>query len=201
MNPKISILIPIHDMENGAYFLWRNINSILSQSFKDYEIVISKEPGTAAHNLNEGIKKCRSEFIKILLLDDYFAHEDALKIIVESFGLKYNWLVTGCTHQKIEGKRENPHMPKYSSDLYTGNNTIGAPSVLAFRRDGALFFDESLVWLVDCDLYTRYYDAYGEPRIVQDVNVVIGIGDHQMTNKIPDDLKAKEREIMIQKYG
>lgn len=199
--PKVSILIPIHDMENGAFFLWRNINSIMSQSFKDYEIVITKEPGTAAHNLNEGIKKCRGEIVKILLLDDYFAHKDALRTIVERFGLKYKWLVTGCFHEGEDGKRVNPHRAKYSPDLYTGNNTIGAPSVLAFQRAGALFFDETLTWLVDCDLYTRYYDTYGEPRVVEDMNVVIGLGPHQMTHKISDFTKDKEHAHMIRKYG
>lgn len=199
--PKVSILIPVHDMEEGAFFLWRNINSIMSQTFQDYEIVITKEPGTAAHNINAGIKKCKGEIIKILLLDDYFAHNDALRVIVESFGLKYNWLVTGCIHEGSDGKRINKHKAKYSPDLYTGNNTIGAPSVLAFTRAGALLFDENLVWLVDCDLYTRYYDTYGEPRVVDDINVVIGLGEHQMTHKISDYMKDKETHLMINKYG
>lgn len=199
--PKISCLIPIHDMENGAYFLWRNINSILSQSFKDYEIVISKEVGNAAHNMNEGMKRCRGEIIKILLLDDYFAHDDALQIIVDSFGLKYQWLATGCTHQEIGGPRINPHLAKWNQDTHRGNNGIGAPSVLAFRKEGMLLFDESLVWLVDCDLYTRYYQQYGLPRIVDDINVVNGLGSHQMTHKIADEVKEREGLIMTQRYG
>lgn len=199
--PKVSVLIPVHDMENGAFFLWRNINSILSQSLTDYEIIITKAGGTAAHNINEGIKKCRGEFIKILLLDDYFAHDDALKVIVESFGLKYQWLVTGCVHQGEDKKRINPHLPIYTDDIHTGNNQIGAPSVLAFRRDGALFFDETLRWLVDCDLYKRYHKTFGEPRELRDINVVIGLGDHQMTHKIPDEIKQQEAEIMTKRYG
>ncbi len=51
----ISIILPIHDMKNGAYFLWRAVNSIMSQTYKDYEIIITKE-GRMAENTNAGIK-------------------------------------------------------------------------------------------------------------------------------------------------
>ncbi len=43
-------------MLNGEFFLWRAVNSVMEQTFKDYEIVIVRE-GTMPVNTNAGIKK------------------------------------------------------------------------------------------------------------------------------------------------
>ena len=63
---KISIVIPVSKkMKNGDYFLKRCLKSIKSQTFKDYEIVMT-EKGNASHNTNEGIKQAKGDYIKIL---------------------------------------------------------------------------------------------------------------------------------------
>ena len=67
-------------MKDGEYFLWRLIQSVMSQTYKDYEIVIVQE-GTMPQNTNAGMRKATGELIKILYLDDYFAHDNALKKI------------------------------------------------------------------------------------------------------------------------
>lgn len=200
MKPKVSIIVPIHDMENGAFFLWRNINSIMSQTFKDYEIVITKE-GSATENKNVAMHKARGELIKFLDLDDYFAHPDALKLIVDNFRDEDRWLVTGCLHDKGDGVVGWPHFPQYADDIYTGNNLIGGPPVLTLRRQACLFFDPDLVWLFDVDLYKRYYDAYGEPKILNDLNVVMGLHPGQMTNTIPPARKLEEIKLLMKRYG
>ena len=66
----ISIVIPYHDMHNGAFFLKRAIDSIMIQNYKDYEIILVKE-GRMAENTNAGIKKAKGNIIKILFMDDY----------------------------------------------------------------------------------------------------------------------------------
>src|SRR3990167_4224394 len=91
--PKVSIIIPIHDMKNGAFFLWRAINSIMEQTFKDYEIIITKE-GKMAENTNAGIEKARGELIKILYLDDYFTDKLALEEMVKNFIGCLMWICT-----------------------------------------------------------------------------------------------------------
>ncbi len=206
VNPYLSIVIPIHaGMKNGDYFLWRSIQSIMNQSFKDYEIVIVQE-GKMAENTNAGIRKAQGEIIKILFLDDYLAHKDALQVIVENFKDEDMWLATGCLHQRT-GARDfyedphSPHYPTYSEDIHTGNNTIGSPSVVAFRSGLDLFFDEELSFLLDCDLYKRLHEAYGEPRLVNDLNVVIGLHDGQTSNTMPDSEKLEEFNYVISKHA
>lgn len=196
----ISVIVPIHDMANGPFFLWRCINSILSQTYKNYEIIITKE-GLMAKNTNAGIKKAKGDIIKILYMDDYLAHPDSLQRIFENW--EGGWLVTGCEHD--DGKtRGNPHLPTWNTDIYKGNNTIGSPSVLAFEKElwsgETMYFDENLSWTLDCDLYQRLYKRYGPPTILNDINVVIGLGEHQTTHQLSDQQKQQEVIYTTQKH-
>ncbi len=194
--PKISVCIPIYDMKNIDAFLCRLMNSLAIQKFRDFEIVITKD-GAMAENTNSAIKKAKGEIIKILYMDDYLAHENSLQEIVDNF--KGGWLVTGCEHDTGSGKRFNPHYPTFRHNDV--DNMIGSPSVLAFENKEPLLFDETMTWLLDYDLYKRLYVRYGPPIIVNGLNVVIGIGEHQATNLLSDELKLKEREYINKKYG
>lgn len=196
--PKLSIIVPIHDMENGDRFLWRSMNMLAYQTFQDFEIIITKE-GRMAENTNTGIKRARGEFIKILYLDDYLAGIDSLQKIVDSFGKDDMWLATGCWHDAGDGKYRDAHVPTWNDEMSTGKNTIGSPSVITLRNEGRLLFDENLSWLLDADLYTRYYHKYGKPKLINDLNVVIGVGAHQMTHKLTDEEKLSEHEYINKK--
>lgn len=197
--------MPIHaKMENGEFFLWRLTQSLMKQTFKDYELVIVQE-GKMAHNSNAGIKKATGELVKILYLDDYFAHDNALQVIVDNFSATDQWLATGCLHQSTEDgfyeDPHSPHYPEYTKDIHTGNNRIGSPSVITIRNQGAMLFDEKLSFLLDCDLYKRYYATYGPPKLINDLNVVIGVGAHQTSSQISRAELQKEFNYMSQKYA
>ncbi len=129
--PKISIVIPIHDMKNGDKFLWRAVNSIMEQTFKDYEIIITKE-GSMPVNTNAGIKKAAGQLVKILYMDDWLAHPSALQDIVDNFEFDDEWMITGVD--------TNPS-PYWTDDIYVGNNHLGSPSALTFRNREPLLFD------------------------------------------------------------
>lgn len=189
--PKISIVIPIHDMDNGAFFLWRAINSIMEQTFKDYEIIITRE-GKMAENTNAGIKKAKGEVVKILYLDDYFATEDVLQMIADNFTDDIYWMIIGCS--------TNPQ-PFWTDDIETGNNKLGSPSCLAMRNMGPfMLFDEKLSWLLDVDLYKRLNGKLGKPKIMSGVHINIGVHDGQMTNIMTDDYKLTEHKYVAEKY-
>ena len=191
-NPRISIVIPIHDMDDGEFFLWRCVNSIARQSFKDFEIVITKE-GKMAENTNAGIKRARGDIVKILFMDDYFSHENALSEIALAFeNPAVRWFITGTDN--------NPN-PEWTYDIETGNNRLGSPSALSFRNYEPLLFDECMSWMLDCDLYRRLYDRYGLPYIYPSVSVSIGIGPHQMTQKLTDFEKLQEQKLILEKHG
>ncbi len=192
----ISIVIPIHNMANKDFFLKRCLDSVEKQTFKDYEIVVVEE-GKFAENTNVGIRKARGDLIKFLLMDDYFYDENSLQQIADNF--KSGWMITGCVHD--DGILHAPHMPHWSPLIIQGGNSIGSPSVLTIENKEPLFFDESLSWLVDCDYYKRLYDRYGEPTILNKMNVIIGIHEGQMTHLISDEIKHKELLMMKEKYA
>ncbi len=201
----ISICIPIYEMHGrGEEMLRRCLNSIAKQTFKDYEVVVSNNSAGdwayllcneyakvryiynpirgMAINTNNAMKKAKGELIKVLYQDDYFAHENALQEIVDKFKPEDVWMITACSN--------NP------APFYSINNTLGSPSVLTMRNKLDMWFDESLTWVLDLDLYKRLYKKYGEPKILLDVNVVIGLGPHQVTNNLSLETKINEENFI-----
>jgi glycosyltransferase involved in cell wall biosynthesis len=220
--PKMSVAIPTHSMKDSPFFFRRCLDSLWNQSFQDFEIVITDNSDDdtiktiyewyrtgiryyrnpikgMAQNTNEAIRQSRGELIKILYMDDYMAHDDALGKIVKHFAGQ--WLVSGCTHIKMgERYTHQIHTPSYSQDIQTGNNTIGSPSVLTIKNENPLLFDEEMTWMLDVDYYKRMYDLYGEPAILKDINVVIGLHSGQATHTMGDERKLLEYNYMLQKY-
>ncbi len=231
---KISVVIPVHEMDNWKFFLDRCLSSIYSQNYGDYEVVISNdsiqadertiganhierwvaesryypytfvrrqlsEPKGMPTNSNRAIESARGELIKVIYMDDYLAHGNALQEIVDNFTKESAWLVTGCLHDDGTGPK-NYHAPSYNALLYTGVNTVGSPSVLTLRREGHLLFDTSLSFLLDCDLYKRLHDTYGPPVILNTPNVAIGLHRGQTTNIMSEQAKEAERLYLLEKY-
>ena len=188
---KISLVIPVHNMANKDFFLQRCLDSIEKQTFKDYEIVIVEE-GKFGENVNAGIRKAKGDLIKFLCMDDWLADEESLQRIVDTF--KDGWLISGCS--------DNPH-PFWTDNIWTGNNKLGSPSCLMIKNENKepIYFDETLQWMVDTDFYMKLYKRYGQPTILDEVNVGIGIHPGQMTHQIPDDVKIKELLIMKERYN
>lgn len=216
---KVSIVVPVWDgMENSIELTHRNLQSILYQNFRDYEIIVSDDSKGAgleaplkkypvkyykntwdrgmANNTNHAISRARGELVKILFQDDYFFDKDSLADMVKSLTPRFNWLATGCLHTANGEDLFNLHIPFYSES----ENTIGSPSVVLFRRSIKERFDPNFHWVLDLDLYKRLFRKYGLPKTLDKPCVVIGLHDGQMTNKLSDDLKFLEHQQLIKKY-
>jgi len=220
---KLSVAVPTHSMKDGDYFFRRLLDSLWNQSFQDFEIVVTDNSDDdmvericewyrtgikyyrnpikgMAQNTNEAIRRSHGELIKILYMDDFMAHDEALEKIVKHF--TGQWLVSGCTHLKMgERYTHQIHTPSYSPVICQGQNTIGSPSVLTIKNEDPILFDEKMTWMLDCDYYKRMYDLYGEPTLLKDINVVIGLHPNQMTNTMGEERKLQEFNYMIKRYG
>ena len=198
-NPKVSIVIPISDMKNGDYFLKRCLETVNGQNYKNFEILTPKE-GKVAYNLNCGIKQATGDIIKILCMDDYFGSPDSLGEIVYNWTKK--WLVSACVHHSSAGITDS-HMPGWNDEIHRGYNTIGGLSVISIQndKDDPLLFTEGLDWVVDVDFLKRAFLRYGLPKFLMSNNVVIGVGDHQLTRTLTEEQKQKEQFMMAEKYG
>jgi len=194
----ISLAIPYHQSPNSAFYLSRLLKSISEQSYKDIEVVLTSD-GQFAENHNAAIKKSNGEFIQMMQMDDYFAHPDALTNIVKGLENGATWQITACLHD-INGIIGNPHTPQWTDDIYTGNNRLGSVSTLSFRKDHQLLFQEPLTWVVDCDLYYRFYKKYGYPHINPDYGLVITERPDRLSNTISSVDKQKEMEYLISKF-
>lgn len=195
--PRLSICVPTHDIPERKAFLTRLTKSLEVQTFQDFEIVITDE-GKMAENTNAAIKKAKGDIIKILYMDDFLYSPNALQNLVDGF--EGGWLASGCVHTENGVDFYNAHFPEWNSDMAAGMNTIGSPSVIAFENDEPLLFDESLSYMLDCELYVRLYERYGPPTLLNTLDVAMGLGTHQTTNIMTEHEKLEEQHYVAAKH-
>lgn len=227
----LSVCIPTYEMNGlGRVFLKQSFDILMKQTFKDFDIVISDHSktnqikdlcdeykgkldinffknsehiGSSSANINNAIKKAEGRLIKILFQDDFLYSNNSLEDITNNFNLeKDNWLVTACEHSNDGVSFYRPFYPKYNNKIHLGHNTISSPSVLTIKNEHPLLFDENLIWLMDCDYYKRCHDKFGEPKILNKINVVNRTGTHQASNTLANNtLRDNEYKYILKKYG
>lgn len=224
---KISIAIPTYECYGrGWLYVSELLNSIIKQTYTDYEIVISDQSTdekiiktvkfysnfmdiklvdgrhvkrSNSPNANNAIKNCGGDIIKIMFMDDFFVSDNALSIIAERMKNKdKNWLINGCVHATSIHHLHTPMIPHYNDQIHLGRNTISSPSVLTIRNKN--YFDENLVLLMDCELYKRLYKTYGNPEIVNDFLICNRSHPDQLQNST-NHLLEPEKTYCIQLYG
>lgn len=230
MNNLISIPIPVYEMRgSGVKFLTISLDSLCEQTFKNFEVVISdhsedslildlcssysdrlkivysRNPvnrGSSSANLNNAILQCSGSIIKPLMQDEYLFAPDALEKIESTFNenLDRYWLVTGCAFGKRPGGIDGEIKPYYSDDIILGKNTIGSPSVLSFRNENVQFFNEDLLWMMDCEYYKRLHLEHGEPLIIEEALVFICQHKDQVSSIMDEGKKREEEEMLKNKY-
>ena len=231
---KISIAIPTWESyNNGEQFLDDLLRTIEIQTFKDFEVVISdhskddyllskikefedkfdikyyrneNDRGNGPANMNNAISECSGEIVKIMFQDDFFYDDEALeKIYYALSDSDRMWLLNGTNHTKDDGNSFYWDLyPKFNDDLLKGVNTISSPSVVSFKRQSEVIFDETLVYFIDIDYYYGMREKYGDPVFYNDI-LVTNRFPHE--NSISSNMKNKEEIILteseycIKKYG
>lgn len=227
----ISICIPTYEMGGkGPSFLAESFDILIKQTLTDFDIVISDnaEDGSIKKvcteyaerlpihyykhegakemcaNTNNAMQNATGSIIKILFMDDFLYDENSLKLIKDNFNLeKDHWLATACTHTKDGKTFLHTHYATYNNYIHYGKNTIGAPSVVAVKNENLVFFDSQFKFtLQDCDYYKNLYKKFGEPKIINDVGVVIRLHKNSVTNTQANaDAQLEEFRLMLKKHN
>jgi glycosyltransferase involved in cell wall biosynthesis len=230
MHPLVSICIPTYEMKGkGVEYLEHSFNLFSQQTYSNFEVVISdhsqtslieelcdkwsnklsikhyynnENRGISSFNINNALKKANGEVIKVLFQDDYLYDNMSLETqLVHLLGNHNPWLITACCHSKDGINIYNPFYPKYHDNIQYGENTISSPSVLMFKNEDIVYFDENLFWLMDVDYYKRLYDKFGLPSICNYITIVNREHKNQVSNTLAtEDIRKKELEYIIQKY-
>lgn len=217
-----SICVPTYEMSGyGPEMLKGFFENLKSQTVQDFEIVISDQSenletykiceeysnihtikyiknfyanGRSAHNLNTCIDSSVGKIIKVMFEDDYFLDVNALKKISEKYNHGFKWVMNSFTHTKDDKNFFNPMIPKLNDNLLDGVNTMGNPSNLSFLRSHKQYFDEDLLYIVDCEFYYRMNLLYGNFGLVDDILVAIRYHENSATFN-PEFVSKKDVEI------
>jgi hypothetical protein len=79
-------------------------------------------------------------------------------------------------------------VPRWNDLIYKGINTISSPSVLSFRKNTNVFFDENLVMLMDCEIYYNFYKKYGLPTILPETLITNRIHQNQISSNYKSNI-------------
>jgi glycosyltransferase involved in cell wall biosynthesis len=230
MTPKVSICIPTWEQKGfGVKYLSKLLDTVKSQTYKDLEVVISdhsinddilnlvknyskdllinyvrnhEKLGNSPFNTNNSIINSKGEIIKVMFQDDFFFDNNALEIIISKFNDNVMWVVNGCNHTDSDNtKYWNYMIPRWNDSMYRGVNTISSPSVLSFRRDVNIRFDDNLVMLMDCEIYHNFYTNYGLPVIVTETLVTNRLHNNQISTNyklnINDEINYVKKKYNI----
>jgi glycosyltransferase involved in cell wall biosynthesis len=219
---KISVVIPTYEAYGaGVAFLSRLLDSIMNQSFKDVEIIVSDHSGdnaianflenkpvvyvrnermrgSSSANLNNAIEHSSGDIIKPMFMDDYFHDANALSIIHDRFIGGASWVAVGVDVSDSTHHIKN-FIPKWNDRVVFGHNTISSPSAIAYLRCD-LKWDERLIWLMDCKFYRDLYDKFGLPAIEEQVLITNFLHSKQLTHTMGRERQKMEEDLIRKEY-
>lgn len=218
--PKISVIIPVYNCEK---YLREAIESVLNQTFKDFELIVIDDGSTdntkeiiedydltavfklnggTASALNAGIRHSRGEWIKWLSADDVL-YPDALQNLICNV---YDKNVIYFTDYDIinengeiigeflEQDRDMDQQRKDIKNYFFGNGSTSLIHKSVFEKCG--MFDDSLKHSEDYDFWMRCSLKFNvELRAIPIKTIKYRRHPEQLTNKVGGslDMEIKSR--------
>lgn len=163
--------------------------------------------GNSSANTNMAIKYALGEIIKPMFQDDMFYDINCLEKIVREYDRGNVWGAVGFNHisrnnEIYVGTRYKPQYPIYNDYLLEGKNTFGCPSVVYFKNDKN-FFDEELIWLMDCEMFHSLNKKYGLPKIIEEYLISVRIWESSVSARVRNDtsITIKEKNYVLSKHS
>ena len=236
MTPPIFISVCIPAYKNTVY-LKRVLDSIAGQTFRDFEVVVTDDSpddqvqalceqykaqfpleyvrnrpslGTP-ENWNEGLRRAKGAWIKLMHDDDWFRSHDSLQVFADAakankgdfiFSAYYNiYLQTNRTEIITPASSRIAALLKEPATLFA-KNIIGPPSVIMHRNDQRFFYDRQTKWVVDIDFYIRRL-ATEKVHYIDQPLINVGMSDQQVTMDCIGNRKVQipENFYLLNKIG
>jgi glycosyltransferase involved in cell wall biosynthesis len=150
-----------------------------------------------SHNTNNAIDNASFDMIKIMYMDDVFIHTDALNLFVKSLQT-CKWVVCKTKGINNNGHQYKSHTPKWNHDIIKGSNTMGMPSIMAFKKH-KFRFDPNLKTLLDCEYMWLLWENFGPAELIDEFLVGLRYHNNSTSNK-QGNLSIKEYEYLKTKY-
>ena len=214
----MSIVVPTYVSSNSRLEMFKKlITSAISQSFRDFEIVVTdhteddrvkrlladlplrikyvrntRDFGNSSANMNLGMFLAEGELIHIMHCDDWYCSNEALALLVEEMDRlpSVHWGAFAFDHWDEETERVfNPISP-------SPDRTLGCPSTTFFRRHciQTVNFDESLIYINDHDFHQSLLLSFGPPIIIRQTCVRIEMSADNLAKKLSEDRLVTETE-------
>lgn len=161
--------------------------------------------GSCEANLNNAIEHAKGKLIKPLLQDDFFLEPTALDQLVNALQTDTDWVAAGCLHCKEDDTSDlfRPHSPRWINDrsLALGHNRIGSPSIVLYPKNiKNLYFDENLLFYMDCEFYYRLGVEIGPPICLSEhLHVIRFRHDSITSSEVTDEGRGEEYGYIIAK--
>jgi hypothetical protein len=229
--PFFSIAIPTYGYNGkGVEYLENNLNVLYNQNFKDFEVIISdhsmddtiknvyyrwsdkldikyyfneKGRGIISPNINNAMRFCNGEWIKILFQDDFLNGNDSLykhhSFINDNPNTKWFAAYTHVTYNGVTIGWS--FQPRWVDDIWSGNNKLGCPSNITIINEDLIFFDEELNWLMDVEYYMRMRKKFGDIKILSEYVIVNRISPERLSDNLPESIKKLEIEKLKKIYA
>ncbi len=157
----ISVIVPYKE-DRG--YLGNCLASISKQSYTDFELIESKSDGSLPVNFNNGLRKAKGEFIKMVQDDDWLP-VDGLKHLVENIGSS-PWIVGNAWQMCDSPYIHKPPYLDFKSQVEAYNMHMGSTLYRTdvLREIGGM--DETLLTGEEYDMHLKLLSLGYNPAYI-----------------------------------
>ena len=181
------------DIEN------RSIIKLCEEFSNNYDLHYYHNPDKGISvNTNFAISKAKYDKIKPMYMDDVLMSSYSLAEFSEALNRK-PWAVSNSYKISASGHKLKTKEPYWGARVLEGFNTVGMPSVIAFRKN-EFAFDPKLVTLLDCEFYWLMMKEFGEPEWIR--KPIVGQRYHEnSTSSKQVNRRIEEFEYLNKKHS